>query len=149
MLITVDRFISDTETTISKIDIDGQFACFGLEDQFQFQKVPGETRIPPGEYTIRLRREGSLHKRYGKRFPGFHQGMLHLQDVPNFTYILIHIGNTDKDSDGCLLLGEKTDTTPGRMSVTRSADAYTRFYKSTVGAAKAGTLRIRLIDNDR
>jgi hypothetical protein len=33
-------------------------------------------------------------------------GMLHLQDVPNFTYILIHAGNTDEHTSGCLIVGE-------------------------------------------
>ena len=32
--------------------------------------------------------------------------MLHLQDVPNFTYILIHAGNTDEHTSGCLIVGE-------------------------------------------
>ena len=32
--------------------------------------------------------------------------MLHLQDVPNFTYILIHAGNTDESTSGCLIVGE-------------------------------------------
>ena len=32
--------------------------------------------------------------------------MLHLQDVPNFTYILIHQGNSDEHTSGCLILGE-------------------------------------------
>ena len=33
-------------------------------------------------------------------------GMLHVLDVPNFKYILIHCGNTDEDTAGCLLLGD-------------------------------------------
>ena len=32
--------------------------------------------------------------------------MLHIQDVPNFTYILIHTGNTDEHTSGCLIVGE-------------------------------------------
>ena len=35
-----------------------------------------------------------------------HYGMLHIQDVPNFTYILIHTGNTDEHTSGCLIVGE-------------------------------------------
>ena len=32
--------------------------------------------------------------------------MLHVKDVPNFTYILIHTGNTDEHTSGCLIVGE-------------------------------------------
>ncbi len=32
--------------------------------------------------------------------------MLHIQDVPGFTYILIHTGNTDEHTSGCLIVGE-------------------------------------------
>jgi hypothetical protein len=31
---------------------------------------------------------------------------LHIQDVPNFTYILIHTGNSDEHTSGCLIVGE-------------------------------------------
>ena len=32
--------------------------------------------------------------------------MLELQDVPNFKYILIHAGNTDEQTAGCILVGD-------------------------------------------
>ena len=52
MLITVDRFKSDDDATLSKVDIDGQFVCFGLEDEYREDKVANETRIPAGRYRI-------------------------------------------------------------------------------------------------
>lgn len=146
MLITVDRFLSDKDTTISKVSVDGTFVCYGLEDEHRTQKLPKETRIPAGSYEIRLRTEGGKHTQYQKRFPGFHQGMLWLQDVPGFEFILIHIGNKEEETDGCLLVGESYSE--GSMTIGQSAKAYEKVYKMVVEAAKAGDLQIELQDND-
>jgi len=42
--------------------VDGQFVCFGLEDEYREDKVAGETRIPSGTYQVALRKEGGFHK---------------------------------------------------------------------------------------
>jgi len=39
------------------------FQCYILEDQYQENKVPKETRIPPGRYQIKMRDEGGMVKR--------------------------------------------------------------------------------------
>ena len=148
MKIMVDRFISDDDSTVSRVLIDGTFVCFGLEDEYREDKVPGETRIPAGTYQIRLRTVGGFHAKYSKRYGDMHRGMLHVQDVPNFEYILIHTGNTDEHTAGCLLVGEQAVTTPGDMRVNQSRAAYTRFYPMVVDAAEAGDLEIEYIDND-
>ena len=149
MKITVDRFISDQNTTISHVGVDDKFVCFGLEDEFREVKVKKETRIPAGVYNIKLRTVGTHHEQYKKKFPGFHRGMLEIENVPNFSDILIHIGNTDKDTDGCLLVGSAADTETGKMSVSNSTVAYKLFYPMVVDAAANGTLTIEFLDNDR
>ena len=149
MEILVDRFISDHDTTISRVSIDGKFACFGLEDEYRADKVAGETRIPAGTYRVTLRTEGGHHSKYQRRFPDIHKGMLHLQDVPNFKWILIHCGNTDEDTAGCLLVGSHAITEPGDMSITSSGAAYKRFYPLVADAAANGTLSISYFDSDR
>lgn len=149
MLITVERFVSDSDATISRVLIDGQFACFGLEDEFREDKVVGETRIPAGRYAVTLRTEGGFHGRYARRFPAFHRGMLHIRDVPNFTFVLIHCGNTDEDTAGCLLLGTGAVTEPGDMSIQSSRKAYSQFYPAVVDAAVANDLEIEFLDLDR
>jgi len=148
MDIRVDRFVSDEDTTLSRVLIDGSFACFGLEDEYREEKVVGETRIPAGIYRVTLRTEGGFHNRYGRRFPDFHQGMLHIRDVPEFEWILIHCGNTDENTNGCLLVGSQAITTPGDMSITGSANAYRRFYPLVVSAAQNADLNISFEDND-
>lgn len=149
MEILVDRFISDDDSTVSRVMVDGKFVCFGLEDEYREEKTSGETRIPAGTYQVTLRKEGGHHARYQKKFPNMHRGMLHVRDVPNFTWILIHIGNTDKDTDGCLLVGSQAITDPGDMKVTSSTAAYARFYPMVVDAAENETLSITYVDNDR
>ena len=56
--------------------------------------------------------------------------MLELQNVPNFQYILIHTGNTDSHTAGCLLIGEtQQDLDKGKDGfVGGSGDAYKKFY---------------------
>ncbi|MCP4258133.1 MAG: hypothetical protein GY774_11650 [Planctomycetes bacterium] len=149
MKIDVDRFISDEDSTISKVMVDNQFVCFGLEDEFREEKIVDETRIPAGTYQVSLRTEGGFHQRYTNRFPEFHRGMLHIRNVPNFEFILIHCGNTDEDTSGCLLVGTQANTDHGNMSVISSTIAYRKFYPLVVDAAESGDLSITFTDNDR
>lgn len=58
MNIKVSRFAADDETTISLVTVDGEFVCFGLEDEYREIKIPGETRIPAGLYQLKLRKHG-------------------------------------------------------------------------------------------
>ena len=149
MEILVDRFVSDEDSTVSRISVDGRFVCFGLEDEYREVKVPKETRIPAGTYNITLRTEGGFHQRYLNRYGGdWHQGMLWVREVPNFEYILIHTGNTDDNTAGCLLVGEQAITTEGDMRVNMSRVAYQKLYPMVVDAARAGDLQITYQDND-
>ena len=107
MKITVNRIYSTEDATLSIVTVDGQFSCFGLENEYREEKVPKETRILAGAYSVRWRTEGGFHGRYRRKFSDIHESMLHIQDVPRFEYILIHVGNTDKDTAGCLLVGKE------------------------------------------
>ena len=103
MKLTVVRHQFGTDATNGLLFIDGIFECYTVEDQYQAVKVMHETCIPEGTYDIKFRKVGGFNERYSKRYKNAHYGMLHLQDVPNFTYILIHAGNTSDDSSGCIL----------------------------------------------
>ncbi len=120
-----------------------QAVFYTCEDERREVKVAGETRIPAGEYQIRLRREGGMVRRYDKRFAPFHDGMLWLQDVPNFEYVYIHVGNTDDDTEGCILVGMERG--PG-MTVRKSAVAYKMLYQEVWQAAESGLLAITIND---
>ena len=106
MKLQVVRTQFGTDATNGILLVDGLFECYTLEDQYQAVKVMHETCIPEGTYNIKFRTVGSFSERYKKKYGNAHYGMLHLQDVPNFTYILIHAGNTDEHTSGCLIVGE-------------------------------------------
>ena len=85
--------------------IDKKYRCDTLEDEYREIKVKHKTRIPDGIYKVELRTVGGFHQRYLKRYGSWHKGMLWIKDVPGFEFILIHVGNDDDDTSGCLLLG--------------------------------------------
>lgn len=117
------------EETIGKLTMPGRYECWVLEDQKRDVKVKGDTRIPAGRYEIKLRTEGRIHQNYLTKFGSdFHKGTLHLQDVPNFQYILIHIGNTEKDTEGCLLTGKTYSVANGHFTIQQSTAAYKELY---------------------
>ena len=147
MKITVNRFKSDSDATLSTVSIDGVFECFGLEDEWHVAKIPGDTRIPAGSYRVGIRDVGGFNNRYSAKFPDFHNGMLQVKDVPGFEYILIHIGNTDEDTAGCLLVGQNANTS-SEISIGSSTNAYKALYAKVIDAAWNDDLEIEYLDND-
>ena len=84
---------------------------FILEDEYRAVKVFGETRVEANTYKFVMRKEGGKYKHYSthpnkelaelvKKY-----GIPHIIDVPKFTWVLIHPGNDDGDTDACLLPG--------------------------------------------
>lgn len=110
--------------------------CFTLEDVSRPIKINGETCIAAGRYALKLRTFGRLYESYRARYIWNEPGMLWLQAVPQFTDVLIHCGATDKDTAGCLLLGDRADM--HRPSIAGSLDAYERVYKRVSPALLRG-----------
>ncbi len=93
--------------TIGRLYVEGDFFSNTLEDQVRdysdpTYKVYGKTAIPYGRYRITMVHSPKFSKRYGGRKVPL------LNDVPDFTGILIHSGNTAEDTDGCILVGQNT-----------------------------------------
>jgi len=147
MIISTLRYDSDEESTLSLVFVDDKFSVYGLEDEHRTLKVAGETRIPAGRYKITVRDFGGFHGRYAKKFPDFHKGMLWIRDVPNFEYVLIHIGNTDDDTAGCLLVGSQPSKAKS-LTVSNSTTAYKKLYKQVIQAALDDDLWIEIVDAD-
>jgi len=154
MKLQVQRFSSKSNSTLGMLfDVTDKpiFLCYTLEDEFREVKVSGETRIPSGTYNITLRTEGGLNKRYTDKFGAdFNKGMLWVRDVPNFEYILIHIGNTDLDSAGCLLVGDsQTQNITKNGFIGSSTDAYKRIYPQIADVlVDGGEVCITYVDYD-
>ena len=154
MKLEVLRFSSQEDSTLGMLfDVtEGRkFLCFTIEDEARDTKVMGETRIPAGTYKLKLRKEGGFHGRYDKKYPGIHRGMLHVVDVPGFEYILIHTGNTDEHTAGCLIVGDSQENNLILRDgfVGKSVNAYKRIYPSIAKAIEQGEeVTIEYIDFD-
>jgi len=152
MKLTVVRTQFGTDATNGLLFIDGIFECYTLEDQYQAVKVMHETCIPEGTYDIQFRKTGGFHAKYSERYKNAHYGMLHIQDVPNFTYILIHTGNTDEHTSGCLIVGEtQQDLEVSKDGFIGSSTlAYKKMYAKVAGQLLQGkkvTIEYTTINN--
>lgn len=126
MKIKLIRYNSQRDYTNGLLFVNDRFECYTLEDEYRSIKVFGETRIPEGTYNVELRTVGGKNEKYKRKFPDMHKGMLWIKDVPGFEYILIHIGNTDQDTAGCVLVGSTADKDKGFIGA--STAAYRDFY---------------------
>jgi hypothetical protein len=143
MKLRVVRFSSEEDSTNGLLfDVtDGvKFLCYTLEDEHREEKIMSETRIPNGTYQITLRKVGGFHSRYTNRFPDIHKGMLWVRDVENFEYILIHCGNNDDHTAGCLLVGDTQVNNQIKKDgyIGKSTQAYTRIYPPIAKALEDG-----------
>ncbi len=144
MRIDLIRYASTNNYTDGMLLVDGVFQCYTIEDEGRTKKMYGETRIPNGLYDVTFRKEGRFHNKYKTKFP-FHKGMLLISNAPDsklvtkdmeFQYILIHIGNTDKDTAGCILVGQQANSDQNKIS--QSTDAYKKFYPLIADALEMG-----------
>ena len=117
-----------------------EILAYSLVDEYREEKKYGETRIPNGTYKLDLRKEGGYHQKYSKRFPDIHIGMLHVLNVPGFEYILIHCGNTDEHTAGCLLVGDSQENNQITKDgfIGKSTQAYKRIYPRIAEAIERG-----------
>ena len=95
--------------TVGRVFVDGERFSESMEDkdrgltqdmsdeEIKDANVYGETAIPTGVYTVKMTYS-----------PKYKRNMPEVLDVPGFSGIRIHSGNTAKDSLGCILLGRNT-----------------------------------------
>ncbi len=142
MELEVLRFSSHSDSTLGMLfDVTNQreFICFTLEDEHRDKKIMHETRIPAGTYQLKLRTVGGFHERYKNKYGSMHKGMIHVQDVPGFEYILWHTGNNDDHTSGCLLLGDTSQQNITKAGfIGASTDAYKRVYPRIAEAIECG-----------
>ena len=127
MHIRVMREPSINDTTLGSLFIEDHWQCHTLEDVIRprGEKVRSKTAIPPGCYRIIL----TMSNRFKKIMP-------EVLNVPMFTGIRIHSGNTAKDTAGCLLVGQTRSVET--RSIGRSRFAYTALMLKLRAALDAG-----------
>ena len=140
MKLQVVRTQFGKDATNGLLFIDGIFECYTLEDQYQSVKVMHETCIPEGTYDIKFRKTGGFHAKFSAKFKNAHYGMLHIQDVPGFEYILIHTGNWESQTSGCLLVGDTQQDldVSDKGFIGASVNAYKRMYSKVANQLLQG-----------
>jgi len=137
MEIELYRYGRHSNHTAGALSISGMFECFTLEDPIREEKIPEETAIPSGRYQIKMRNEGGMVKRYKDKYK-WHDGMLWLQNVPDFEWVYIHIGNYVRDTEGCILVGETPVTDLAHPMIGSSTGAYVNLYKEILRVLDSG-----------
>lgn len=113
MILLLKRSKSTEHSTSGVLTVNSAFECYTLEDVVRAEKIPGETAIPAGKYRIVIT--------YSNRFK---RDLPLLVDVPGFEGVRIHPGNTDQDTEGCILVG----TSQGPDRVNQSQLAFTHLW---------------------
>ena len=117
MKILLKRIYKKEKYTIGNLYINNVFFCNTLEDtdrgltnqmsleEIKSKKIYGETAIPTGTYSINMTTVSPKFKDRVWARP--YKGMLpRLENVKGYEGVLIHTGNDQNSTSGCLLVGE-------------------------------------------
>lgn len=137
MKLTLQRIARKSTYTIGKLYVDNKYFCDTLEDidrgisqhtplsEIRRIKLPSETAIPTGTYNVTL---DVYSPKFGSNsfyYKHANKGRLpRLLNIPGFEGVLIHCGNTAKDSAGCILVGENKQV----GKVLNSKDTFIKLY---------------------
>ena len=96
MELKLNRIFLGSSATIGELYVDGEHIADTLEDRVrpEGEKVYGKTAISEGTYEVKL----TYSPRFKKILP-------EILNVPNFSGIRIHTGNSSKDTEGCIIVG--------------------------------------------
>lgn len=128
------------DSTIGEILYQGRHICFTLEDKVREVpgkraaewKIPGATAIPVGVYDLSI----TMSNRFKKFLPL-------LDQVPGYSGVRIHTGNTKEDTEGCILVGMGVmgpRLTESRLAMQKLDD----LLKELGVGTKIGNVRLRI-----
>lgn len=118
MNLELKRLKFGEDYTIGRLTLDGRFLCYTLEDKVrevagqpvESWKKQNETAIPTGVYPVII----TMSTRFKIRLPL-------LMNVPGFSGVRIHTGNSSKDTEGCILVGSTWDGKSGWIGSSKVA----------------------------
>jgi len=119
MKLLLKRLHRTDVSTIGELYVDGVFECYTLEDIERDVKIKSETAIPKGSYKVMI----TMSNRFKRHMPL-------LLNVPNFEGVRIHAGNTNHDTEGCILVG----MTRSKDFIGKSRKAYDKLFKKMQNA---------------
>ena len=119
--------------TLGNLSVDGVPECVTCEDVVRAKgvKVQDKTAIPAGRYEVVV----NYSNRFKRELPS-------LLQVPMFTGIRIHAGNTEEDTEGCILVGDKY--LPSQKGVANSRMAFQRLMKKISSVKKSEKIYITI-----
>lgn len=151
MELKLKRRYKGSNYTIGSLSINGKYFCDTLEDVdrditintplevIKAKKVYGKTAIPSGKYNVTL---NVISNKYGSNsfYKTYSNGgkVPRLLNVPGFDGILVHCGNTEKDSLGCILIGENKI----KGQVINSRETFKKLYPLLSNAKEGITIEI-------
>ena len=130
--------------TIGELFLDGKFFCNTIEglkasmseQEIASKKVPSLTAIPLGTYNITLDVVSPKYSKV-KTYDRIQAKLPRLEKVKGYSGVLIHIGNTDRDSAGCILVGVANSS---YTMVTNSTNTFFNLYEELKKAKNKGEL---------
>jgi len=132
---SLDRFAYSPMGTFGRLSI-GDFQCFTVERPWQNNK-PSVSCIPEGIYPLKLRESPVVQRTSGG---AYRQGW-EVTHVPNRSMIMLHVGNTMTDVEGCIAVGAALGWVAGRWAVTDSRKTFS-LLMDALSASDAWTLNI-------
>jgi hypothetical protein len=118
MLITLERFAYTPVGAFGRLRV-GDWQCYTVERPWAGNRT-FVSCIPEGVYRLRMRPSGVVARTTdGKYTEGWE-----VTGVPGRTYIMLHIGNTMDDVEGCVAPGLDIGTVYGKWAVTDSTAAF-------------------------
>lgn len=118
-LIKLDRIGSTVWGTLGRLELPGGWNCCTLEPQWR-NNARGESCIPAGEYAMHMRQSPIVARITKAR----HMRGWEVDGVPGRDLIMIHPGNWQDDSNGCLLVGRAFAVISGKPGITASGAAF-------------------------
>jgi len=133
--LSLQRLPNNLTCAFGNLYINDVWFCYTLEDivreaegqPVSFWKKKGDTAIPRGTYDVRL----TFSNRFQRIMP-------QLMDVPGFEGVRIHAGNTNADTEGCILVGDMVQAD----FLGQSKKAYDRLFALLKAADEPITMEI-------
>ena len=131
-IVTLDRMLPSEHGVFGACVVDGGFALFSLEEEWR-DNQRSISCIPAGTYDL----EPTTWHKHGIR-------TYEIANVPDRDRILIHPGNTEEDTEGCVIVGmklgwlrvdvdEETFSSVRKMAVLQSRVAFQKFMQEMGG----------------
>lgn len=155
-LIKVNRFVFKPDWTIGKVLVNNILDGYSVEDELRDVKIKGETAVDNGTYPLSTRQSPKFSASFlwsdslkklieAKEKPKYisttdwkPHDLIWIKDTPRHELCLIHWGNTDDDTEGCLVVGGSMGVINGQEGVTGSKIYYKKLYEKVYPTIKNG-----------